>query len=113
MDISSGKDLKWQSIAVAKRKEIMSSIPNEWLLSDHVLAEGKKRKQIAGEFIEGLLDSKTLRITSLDNEELLEKMSSGFLSATEVISAFCKRAAYAHQLVRVSPIARYLSLTRR
>lgn len=102
MDISFGKGQKWQSIAAAKRREIMSKIPKEWLRSDNVLAEGKERKQIAGEFIERLLDSKTLNITCLDNEELLELMSSGYLSATEVISAFCKRAAYAHQLVRVS-----------
>ena len=104
------KGTEWQRIAAAQRKAIMSKIPEEWLLSHDILAEAKGRKQIAGEFIERLLDPKTLNITSLDNDELLESMSSGASSATEVISAFCKRAAYAHQLVRVSPFACFVPL---
>ena len=68
MDISSGKPQNWQRLAAAKRREILSKVPEEWLLSHDVLAEGKVRKQIAGEFIEGLLDSMTLNITGLDNE---------------------------------------------
>lgn len=30
-------------------------------------------------------------------------MAGGYYSAMQVIEAFCKRAAYAHQLVRVNP----------
>ena len=77
----------------------MAKIPAEWLLSDSVLAAGKQSKKIAGDFIERLLDEKTLLITSADNERILELIRSGSLTAVEVTTSFCKRGAYAHQLV--------------
>lgn len=100
MDIGFGRGKRWQDIAATKRRENMSKIPQEWLLTEKVLTEGKQRKKIAGDFIENLLDSATTKITSMDNDELLSLLADGSLSALQVTSAFCKRAAYAHQLVR-------------
>ena len=90
---------EWQQIAATKRKENIAKIPREWLLSDKIIVEGKGRKQIAGDFIESLLDPETLEITSQDSEDILDLLRNGSLSALQVTRAFCKRAAYAHQLV--------------
>ena len=92
-------EYSWQEVAAAKRNENMGKIPKEWHLSPDVLDEGRKRKKIAGDFIESLLDSETRRITSLDNDEILELVRKGSLTAVQVTTAFCKRGSYAHQLV--------------
>ena len=100
MDLSFGHGKQWQQTAARQRREIMAKIPKEWILPEGVLAGGKARKKISGEFIESLLDLETLEITSTDNDKLLNLMANGSYSALQVVSAFCKRAAYAHQLVR-------------
>lgn len=101
MGVNPGKERhSWQEIAAAKREENMAKISKEWLLSEAVLDEGRQRKKITGDFIESLLDSETRRVTSLDNGEILELIANGSLTALQVITAFCKRGAYAHQLVR-------------
>ena len=89
----------WQCMAAAKWKENMTQIPPEWLLSESVLAAGKESKKIAGDFLEGLLDDATLSITSTDNGHILELIRNGSLMAVQVTTAFCKRGAYAHQVV--------------
>ena len=95
-----GSTRHWQDIAEAKRKENMAQIPKEWLLQEQVVVEGNGRKKLVGDFIEGLLDPEILEITSLDTEDVLDLLQNGSLSALQVTRAFCKRGAYAHQLVR-------------
>ncbi|PVH87638.1 amidase [Cadophora sp. DSE1049] len=93
-----GRKASWQSIASKKRAEIFGKIPQEWILSQSVLDQSKKEKKIVGGFIESLLDSETLRITSLDPADIAEKINGGSLTSVNVVRAFCKRAAIAHQL---------------
>ena len=100
MDLSFDRGEKWQHTAARQRREIMAKIPQEWILPEIVLAKGKARRKIAGEFIEGLLDLDTIEITDTDSDRLLELIANGSYSALQVVSAFCKRAAYAHQLVQ-------------
>lgn len=91
---------RWQMLAAEKRQHEMSKIPEDWLLSTKVVEEAKNRKAITGGYIEGLLDPDSRRITTLESMELLKSLGNGSLSAVQVVSAFSKRAAYAHQLVR-------------
>jgi amidase len=88
----------WQTTAENKRKENHEKIFPEWRLSDSVLSDGKNRRQLKGEFFDALLDKETLQITNLEVHSLLEAIRSRALSSRQVVSAFCKRAAYAHQL---------------
>ena len=88
----------WQEIAKKKRNETYERIPYEWRLSPSVVLDGKGRRQLIGDFFNGLLDEETLRITSLDVADILDATHSRSLSSRQVVSAFCKRAAYAHQL---------------
>ena len=96
---SDSSKCSWQCITAAKRKENIAKIPPEWLLSESVLAAAEQSKNIAGEFIEGLLDETMLSITSADNERILELIRNGSLTAVQVTTAFCKTGEYAHQLV--------------
>ncbi|KKK23877.1 hypothetical protein AOCH_002908 [Aspergillus ochraceoroseus] len=89
---------KWQLAAREKRDANMDKIPEEWILDPTILADGKSRRCVVGEFIELLLDDKSRHITSLDVLDLVTGMKHGKLTAVEVVTAFCKRAAYAHQL---------------
>lgn len=96
---SSEQGASWQELVRAKLQNDQSKIPAEWLL-DHALVEmASSRQAIAGEFIESLLDGETLAITSVDMTKLLALISNGTLTSEVVVTAFCKRAAFAHQLV--------------
>jgi hypothetical protein len=89
----------WRDVALMKREGELAKIPPEWRLAEDTLEEASQRKVIAGPFIEGLLDENTLRITRLDPVHLVESTSNGSQSVYDVVKAFCKRAAYGHQLV--------------
>ncbi|GAB1317295.1 amidase [Madurella fahalii] len=88
----------WREVVAAKLSLDHAKIPEQWRLDDHVIARARSRKQIAGPFIERLLDPQTRRITSFDVPDLVAGMANGSLTAVQVVSAYCKRAAVAHQL---------------
>lgn len=102
-DIFSRRRAQWQKIASEKREANMAKIRPEWLLEPQVLEDGRSRRSIVGDYMEGLLDTKSRYVTDMDVPELVARMESGALSAVEVVTAFCKRAAYAHQLVSLAP----------
>ncbi|CAG8249637.1 unnamed protein product [Penicillium salamii] len=88
----------WKQIADEKRLAIMAKIPSEWILETKVVEDARSRQSIAGKFFDDLLDAKTLSITALDAPDLVQSMRDDTLTAVEVVTAFSKRAAYAHQL---------------
>ncbi|KAK7420427.1 hypothetical protein QQZ08_010414 [Neonectria magnoliae] len=98
--LTSSDDQSWSQAARKKNEENDARISENWRLSSTVLEEAKGKRKIAGPYIESLLDDETRSITALDVPELIESMRKGSLSAVQVVSAFCKRAAYAHQLNR-------------
>ncbi|KAL3463862.1 amidase signature domain-containing protein [Aspergillus heterothallicus] len=88
----------WQLIASEKREANLAKIPPDWILEPQLLEDGRTRLSIAGDYIEDLLDDKARYITAMDVPELVAGMKDGVLTAVDVVTAFCKRAAYAHQL---------------
>ncbi|KAI0602177.1 amidase signature domain-containing protein [Biscogniauxia sp. FL1348] len=88
----------WKDIVDVKVAVDRAKIPKEWLLDPGIVSDAKSRRSIAGEFIESLLDNESRQITSMDVTDLVQSMSEGRLKATQVVTSFCKRAAYAHQL---------------
>ncbi|SPQ27180.1 4d5488d3-8290-446a-b4cc-13cd47e22ab9 [Thermothielavioides terrestris] len=88
----------WKEAVADKLRADNAKIPEQWRLSADVIAAAKSRKQIAGDFIEDLLDSETLHITSADAPDLVAAMANGSLTAVQVVTAYSKRAAFAHQL---------------
>lgn len=99
----------WQKTVADKIEADMGKIPPQWILDPDVVAAAKDRRKIAGEFVESLLDNDTLRITSMDVIQLVNDMGAAQLSAVQVVTAFSKRAAFAHQLVS-TPLLETISL---
>ena len=89
----------WQDKAEAKVAETKSKIPKEWRLHEDDLLAAKKQRQLSGPFIEGFLSAQELEITSNAAAPLVSKLQSGHYTALQVTTAFCKRAAIAHQIV--------------
>ena|ERR1700760_1025999 len=88
----------WQSIARRKQQEQLSRIPKEYLLS----SKNSESTNVLGVPRScGLLTSKELDITeNFDATALAKEIRDGNLTSVEVVEAFCKRAAIAHQLVQ-------------
>ncbi|KAL4967704.1 amidase [Aspergillus stella-maris] len=84
----------WEEKAADKRARLAKTIPEEWKLktlptTDNVMDVPKTS---------GILSDKELEITESNATGLIEKLASGKLTAVEVTTAFCKRAALATQL---------------
>ncbi|KAI7094995.1 amidase [Hortaea werneckii] len=89
----------WQDIAARKQRERADRIPSQWKLpSSHIPAESRpKLLSVPREC--GLLSDQEVDITeNYDASALVAALSSGNLKAVDVTTAFCKRAAIAHQL---------------
>jgi amidase len=89
----------WKDIVAAKLKADAAKIPEDWVLSPDVIRTARERRQLVGDFFDGLLDEKTRAITVMNESSILESLASGQVTAVNVCKAFCKRAAYAHQIV--------------
>ena len=84
----------WASIAQAKQQRNLDSIPAEWRIkpvdSVHVM-------DIPAAC--GVLTPDELKITETTAQHLVAQMRKGGLRSYDVVLAFAKRAAIAHQLV--------------
>jgi amidase len=89
----------WKEKANEKRISIYNLIPQEWRLSESILNNPPKNSTIVPSQC-GILSKLDLEITEIDNiEELANRIANGKYSSVQVIEAYCKRAAIAHQLV--------------
>ncbi|RMZ01893.1 hypothetical protein D0860_07435 [Hortaea werneckii] len=89
----------WQGIAARKQRQRADRIPSQWKLSpSHIPAESRTNLLSVPREC-GLLSDQELDITeNYDASALVAALSSGKLKAVDVTTAFCKRAAIAHQL---------------
>ncbi|CAK7210481.1 hypothetical protein SCUCBS95973_000798 [Sporothrix curviconia] len=90
----------WQSIVAAKQAEQFSRIPEAWRLTPEMLpAEGTIDLRPTASTC-GILSERELLITgeTYDATSLADEVAKGTYSATETITAFCKRAAVGQQL---------------
>lgn len=91
----------WQSISQRKKEEQLSRIPKEWRLPESAKPGPGTKNLLDIPRTCGILSGKELDITErYDATSLSEAIRSRVLSCVDVASAFCKRAAIAHQLVR-------------
>lgn len=91
----------WQAEAAKARQQVLDSIPETWRLPPSLLVsadEGTLRPDAPKVLACGILDTLDQEITSIrDAEMLLRALAQGTYSAVQVATAFCKRAAIAHQ----------------
>ncbi|KAG7755340.1 hypothetical protein KL947_004186 [Ogataea haglerorum] len=91
--------MSWQQIRERKRKLLAEAIPAAW--RDPAL----KRKMLdagyvnAREYLDTVLPEAEKQITRLALAELARKIAAGELTAVAVATAFCHRAALAHQIL--------------
>ncbi|KAL7948114.1 amidase [Trichoderma barbatum] len=87
----------WQDIVARKRAERDSKIPPEWRLTES-LPSGTRPIDFLPRC--GILTEQDLVLTNpaRDATDLLSVLSTGQVTAEDVVRSFCKRAAVAHQL---------------
>jgi amidase len=91
--------MSWQKIAEDKKARIAASIPEEWRIKslptdDFVMLYPSQSD---------IMSSEELAITESSAVDLVVELATGKLTSVAVTTAFCKRAAIAHQLVRMPP----------
>ncbi|KAI9660569.1 MAG: hypothetical protein M1821_009921 [Bathelium mastoideum] len=87
----------WQDIAKHKQEEQAAKIPKEWLLSSKPSPNLNAVIDVPRRC--GILTEQEVYITEQhDATALVTKLAKRELSSEEVVTAFCKRAAIAHQL---------------
>lgn len=101
---------EWEQIARKHFEEQKKKIPSDWVLDNAKLEQlrGAGTAQ-EGRLIDlqaakksGILDSNEMNITeNYTARELLRHLRQGTLSAERVVTAYCKRAAVAQQLVSI------------
>ncbi|KAH8809188.1 amidase signature domain-containing protein, partial [Xylogone sp. PMI_703] len=87
----------WQELAENKRQAVRGLIPPKWRLP-LPLPSYETQKDVTGPYIHKYLTSREIEITEADAVKIVKQTKSGQWTATEVITAFCHRAALAHQL---------------
>lgn len=88
----------WQEISAEKKAEQRARIPEAWLVPESLKTDLTDLRPLAQ--ASGILTDHDLDITGehYDATALLDKMAAGVLTAVEVVTAFCKRAAVAQQV---------------
>jgi amidase len=89
--------MPWQEIAEDKKARIAASIPEEWRIKslptdDSVMWYPSQS---------GIMSPEELAITESSAVDLVAGLATGKLTSVAVTTAFCKRAAMAHQLARI------------
>ena len=96
----------WQKI-VAEKRSSLPPLPSEWKISGEVLREltkGATANVLEVPRKSGVLSAEDVDITeNYTATKLLEMMRERKISSKTVTTAFCKRAAVAHQLVSRRP----------
>lgn len=97
--------MSWEQLVSKKKESLRDSIPQEWRLNPDVLASltetGNSRLMALDPVRKsGILNDLEIEITEkYSAAQLVSRMARGDLKAVEVVTAFCKRAAIAQQLV--------------
>lgn len=99
----------WHARATAKRQAVLGLIPGQWRIPAPSAPETEK--DVTGSYVEKFLDASEIKITNTDAVTIAEQIRNGAWSAVEVTTAFCHRAALAHQIVSISTTkSRYATL---
>lgn len=95
----------WETVAAAKRQDILNAIPPKWRLPEPTPPATEVR-DVTGSYIQQFLTPREVEITETDAVGITQQTTSGKWTAVEVTEAFCHRAALAHQLVCQGHIGR-------
>ncbi|KAJ3457389.1 hypothetical protein MRS44_014530 [Fusarium solani] len=97
--------MSWEQLVSKKKESLRDSIPQEWRLTPDVLASLTETGNSCLMALDpvrksGILNELEIEITEkYSAAQLVGRMARGDLKAVEVVTAFCKRAAIAQQLL--------------
>lgn len=91
----------WEAVSAAKRAGRDALIPKAWIIKD---VEERNVQSVAESC--GVLSPEEIKITNTAAPELVKKMVNKELTSEQVVTAFCKRAAIAQQLVSACRLGR-------
>jgi amidase len=91
--------MSWEKTAAEKRARIEASIPQEWRIKTKPTEDSVMNFPQTS----GIMSAEELAITESSATDLVAQMAAGKLTSVAVTTAFCKRAALAHQLVYFTP----------
>jgi amidase len=98
--------MAWEKTAADKKARIAATIPQEWRIKSLPTEDSVMDFPKAS----GIMSSEEIAITELPATDLVAQMAVGKLTSVAVTTAFCKRAALAHQLVSFTTLLSYLYL---
>merc|ERR1712000_651575 len=87
--------MTWEDTAGAEKARLEASIPQEWRVT--IPQDVKSTLSLPQET--NVLTETELQITNTSATELVKQLGAGQLTSVAVTTAFCKRAALAHQAV--------------
>lgn len=95
----------WAALISVKRAANADKIPKEWTLPEDVLSKISQNATFGVLDVPrtcGILSSEELKLTeNYDATELTSLLREGKVKSRDVVQAFCKRAAIAHQIVSI------------
>ncbi|KAK3117810.1 hypothetical protein LTR53_000498 [Teratosphaeriaceae sp. CCFEE 6253] len=91
-------DLDWTDIAAKAQTKLRNSIPAEWRIPHDKLPPEDQLDVTGFPAKCGLLSDAELKITASYATEIVGAVAAGEWTSVEVATAFCKRAAIAHQV---------------
>lgn len=95
---ATGEEPPWQQARERKHKEIDNAIPAAWKVPAELLQQ-QQHSVTRVPHTSGIMTQRELAITEMRAVDLLSLMKSRTYTAVQVTTAFCKRAAIAHQAV--------------
>jgi amidase len=88
--------LTWQELAAAKKQSVLDLIPEKWWIPEPIPTPSQQKD--VTKYVERFLTDDEIVITNSDAVDIVTQTTSGTWTAEAVVTAFCHRAALAHQL---------------
>lgn len=97
--MDNAQDQDWTDIAAKAQTKLINSIPSQWRIPHDKLPPDDQLDVTGFPRQSGLLTDDELEITEAFATDIVGAVAAGEWTAVEVTTAFCKRAAIAHQVV--------------
>lgn len=91
--------MRWKEAAAAKKQQIWARAAPEWRASINGIRLGQQHEAGTFQAVQNALPPAQRQITEWKSMDLLQALSRGDVTATEVVTAFSHRAMLAHHYV--------------
>lgn len=103
----SATNTQWKEISAKAQQKVLDDIPADWKVPQDALPPADQANIVDFPANSGRLSQLEVEITESLATEIVARLANTTWSAVDVTTAFCKRAAIAHQLVSSQAYERY------